>query len=85
MHSTNYFDTFICIAPDSDAERGSVPKESATPSVALRTFRMIQGAPYKHTRLPHREEREPQSGSLRRRVPAQLARAFDRCSAWRPE
>jgi hypothetical protein len=49
VHSTNYFDTFIAIAPDSDAQRGTAPKDSASPSVALRTFRMIHGAPYQHT------------------------------------
>ena len=49
MHSTNYFDTFIAIAPDSDAVRGTVPKETASPSVALRTFRMIHDHPYRYT------------------------------------
>lgn len=49
MHSTNYFDTFIAIAPDSDAVRGTVPRETANPSVALRTFRMIHDHPYRYT------------------------------------
>lgn len=30
VHSTNDFDTFIAIAPDSDATRGAAPKESAS-------------------------------------------------------
>ncbi|MDP3209621.1 MAG: DUF6157 family protein [Rhodoglobus sp.] len=46
MHSTNYFDTFITVAPDSAAVEASVPPERATPSVAERTFRMIADNPY---------------------------------------
>jgi hypothetical protein len=49
VHSTNYTDTFIAIAPDSDAVRGTVPKEGANPSVALRTFRLIHDNPYRYT------------------------------------
>ena len=49
MHSTNYIDTFITIAPDSDAARGTVPKVTANPTVALRTFRMIHESPYRYT------------------------------------
>jgi hypothetical protein len=49
VHSTNYTDTFIAIAPDSNAARGTVPKETASPSVALHTFRMIHDHPYRYT------------------------------------
>ena len=49
MHSTNYTDTFITIAPDSDATLGTVPKETANPTVALRTFRMVRDHPYRYT------------------------------------
>ncbi|HEY3449797.1 MAG TPA: DUF6157 family protein [Myxococcales bacterium] len=48
-HSTNSYDTFIAVAPDCAAERGTAPKESASPSVALRTFRTIQESPCRHT------------------------------------
>jgi hypothetical protein len=49
MRSTDYVDTFIAVAPDSDAVRGTVPRETANPSVALRTFRMIHDHPYRFT------------------------------------
>lgn len=49
MHSTDYADVFIAIAPDSDAERGTAPRETATPSVAFRAFRMIHENPYRYT------------------------------------
>ena len=49
MHSTNYPNTFIAVAADSTATRGTVPRETATPSVALRTFRLIHDHPYAHT------------------------------------
>lgn len=40
---------FIAIAPDSDAVRGTVPRETAEPSVALRTYRLIAEHPYRYT------------------------------------
>ncbi|MCY7412582.1 MAG: DUF6157 family protein [Salinibacterium sp.] len=46
MHTTNYFDTFIAVAPDSDAVEGTIPPQRAAPSVAERTFRMIAENPY---------------------------------------
>lgn len=49
MHTTNYFDTFIQVAPDSEAAGAVVPPARATPSVAERTFRMIAEAPFAHT------------------------------------
>lgn len=49
MGSTNYFDTFITVAPDSHTEAGTAPPESASPSVALRQFRLIAAHPYRFT------------------------------------
>lgn len=48
-HTTNYFDTFITIAPDSAAVEAVVPPERATPSVAERTYRLIAEHPYELT------------------------------------
>ena len=49
MHSTNYFDTFITVAPDSAAVEASEPPARAAPSVSERTFRMIAENPYRFT------------------------------------
>lgn len=49
MHSTNYIDTFIAIAPDSDAQQGTTPKQAETPSVAALTFELINTHPYRYT------------------------------------
>jgi hypothetical protein len=49
VHTTNYFDTFIQVAPDSTADGATVPPERATPSVSELTFRAIAEAPYAHT------------------------------------
>ena len=49
MHSTNYVNTFIEVAPDSPAAGACVPPERATASVAERTYRMISEAPYRYT------------------------------------
>ncbi len=49
MHTTNYTDTFITVAPDSDAVRGTRPRESANPSITLRTFQLIHENPYEYT------------------------------------
>ena len=50
-HTTDYFDTFITVAPDSHADGPIEPpvKEGAAPSVAARTYAMIAQAPYAHT------------------------------------
>jgi hypothetical protein len=49
-HTTNYSETFIAIAEDSSAERGTMPPEKAeNPSVASRTWRMIAEHPYEFT------------------------------------
>lgn len=49
MHSTNYLNTFIAVAPDSEVVHGTAPRETASPSVALRTFRLIHEHPYRYT------------------------------------
>ena len=49
MHSTNYTDTFIAVAPDSTAQKGTVPKETATPTAAFRAFQLVSKHPYRHT------------------------------------
>ncbi|MBL9006492.1 MAG: hypothetical protein JNJ46_19710 [Myxococcales bacterium] len=46
MHSTNYQDTFIAVAPDCPATQGTIPKEAATPSAARIAYRLIQAQPY---------------------------------------
>lgn len=46
MHTTNYVNTLIALAPDSTAERAVAPPARATPSIAERTFRMISAQPY---------------------------------------
>ena len=49
-HTTNYADTFICIAEDSTAGTGTPPPEKAdNPSIASRTYRMISEHPYRYT------------------------------------
>lgn len=47
MHTTNYFNTFIAIAPDSKVTEGQEPGERAL--TARRMFEMIQGHPYRYT------------------------------------
>ena len=49
MHTTNYFNTFIAVAPDCAKLQGTPPKESAKPSIALMTFRLIHDHPYHYT------------------------------------
>lgn len=50
MGTTNYYNTFIAVAPDSAARCGiEPPGRPEKPSVAARTFRMIASAPYRHT------------------------------------
>jgi hypothetical protein len=49
-HTTNYVNTFIAVAEDSAAVRGTVPPvNEASPSVAARTWRLIAGRPYAYT------------------------------------
>lgn len=49
MKTTNYENTFIAVAPDCAADRGTPPKESDRPSIALLTYRMIRDNPYAFT------------------------------------
>ncbi len=48
-HTTNYVNTFIAVAPDCTARKGTVPKESEKPSAALQVFRLISEHPYRFT------------------------------------
>ncbi len=47
MHTTNYFNTFIAVAPDSKATAGQEPTERA--ATARRMFEMIRRHPYRFT------------------------------------
>jgi len=49
MKTTNYKGTFITVAPDCPAARGTPPKEADKPSIALLTYRMIRDNPYAFT------------------------------------
>lgn len=49
MHTTNYTDTFIAVAPDCPATVAEVPPKRATPSVARIQYEMLVDAPYEHT------------------------------------
>jgi len=49
MHTTNYANTFILVAPDSTASGASSPPARGTPSVAELTHRMIADAPHRYT------------------------------------
>jgi hypothetical protein len=47
MHSTNYANTFIVVAEDSTAERGTAPPaKDGNPSIAARTYQLIAAQPY---------------------------------------
>lgn len=49
MKTTNYTDTFIAVAEDCRAERGTVPPVKGAPSIAALTFALIQPHPYRYT------------------------------------
>ena len=49
MHTTNYFETFITVAPDNSASEAVEPPARPTPSVAELTHRMIADHPYRFT------------------------------------
>lgn len=49
MHSTNYFATFIAVAPDSPAEKGEMPPPRKSRSVADHTHAMVVDQPYVYT------------------------------------
>ena len=46
-HTTNYYDAFIAVAPDSSAPGGVEPPSATT--IAGRTFELIADAPYDRT------------------------------------
>jgi hypothetical protein len=49
MHTTNYCDTFIAIAPDCTASQSKVPESGNKPTVAYLTYHLIAKNPYKFT------------------------------------
>ncbi|WP_433674901.1 DUF6157 family protein [Microbacterium gorillae] len=50
MHTTNYVDTFIAVAPDSRAVAAEAPPADADkPSIAARQFAMLHDHPYEFT------------------------------------
>lgn len=50
MDRVDYVDTFIAVADDSTASKGTVPPSTAgNPSVAARTFELVAGHPYRFT------------------------------------
>ncbi len=49
MGTTNYLHTFITVADDCPVAEGKLPPESAVPSIAALTYRMINEHPYRHT------------------------------------
>lgn len=49
IHTTNYFDTFIEVAADTKAERGTKPPVKDKKTVALMQYELIGENPYKYT------------------------------------
>lgn len=49
IHSTNYYNTFIRIAPDSKAQTAEVPPLKEPRSAARRAYDMLADSPYQHT------------------------------------
>jgi hypothetical protein len=50
MERVDYVDTFIAVAEDCDAQRGTLPPvRENSPSVAARTYRLIAEHPYRYT------------------------------------
>lgn len=49
VKTTNSFDTFIAVAEDCPANAGTPPPETAAPTVAALTYRMISENPYAFT------------------------------------
>jgi hypothetical protein len=50
MERVDYAETFIAVAEDCSAARGTAPAEKAeNPSIAARTYRMIAEHPYEYT------------------------------------
>jgi len=49
VHTTDYVDTFITVAPDTAARDATEPPVAERPSVAAMTYAMIAANPYRHT------------------------------------
>ncbi|MFS0732451.1 DUF6157 family protein [Microbacterium sp. 1P10UB] len=49
MHTTNYVDTFIAVAPDSPAESATEPAHREPPTIAELHYELIAGHPYRYT------------------------------------
>jgi hypothetical protein len=49
VHTTNYINTFIAVAPDSTAPFGTAPPEKAKPTIANAMYRLLSENPYKYT------------------------------------
>jgi hypothetical protein len=49
MHSTNYVNTFIAVAPDTSAVSGIAPPTKDPPTVAQLAYQLISAQPYAHT------------------------------------
>jgi len=49
LHSTNYFDTFIEVAQDTQATVGTVPAIKTKKTVAQMQYELIANSPYKYT------------------------------------
>ncbi|MGJ9412675.1 DUF6157 family protein [Aeromicrobium sp. CF4.19] len=49
MHTTDYVDTFISVAPDCPATTAQAPPEREPATLAQRQLEMLRHAPYEHT------------------------------------
>ncbi|MEZ5102104.1 MAG: DUF6157 family protein [Thermoleophilia bacterium] len=49
MHTTNYLDTFIAVAPDCPVDRGTEPPERARPSAVRLAYLLLRERPYEFT------------------------------------
>lgn len=49
MHTTNYYNTFIAVAPDSPATSGEIPPQKKDKTIAGIAYEMIEAGPYKYT------------------------------------
>lgn len=49
VHTANYINTFIAVAPDSTASCGAAPPEKTKPTIANAMHRILSQNPYKYT------------------------------------
>lgn len=49
MHTTNYTDTFIAVAPDCPVKQAELPAAKAKPTVASMQFELLNDKPYTYT------------------------------------